>query len=124
MDISFDDSADTVATEDNISIDSSDDDDFDSDEEETASVETEEVSMDDFSSDFNAAETTHDASSENINTEDVDLSDFGIDANAEETPIVQDVEEAKNKEKVVDYDLSVGDENTASAPVVDRKSVV
>ena len=125
MDISFDDSADTVETEDNLSLDISadDDDDTDYDTEETESVETEEVSMDDFGSSFTAEETSTpsaDSSSENINTEDVDLSDFGIDANAEETPIVQDVEEAKNKEKVVDYDLSVGDENTATAPVVNE----
>jgi len=125
MDISFDDSADTVETEDNVSLDvSSDDDDMDFDSEETEETETEEVSMDDFGSSFTAGETTTpsepSAEAENINTEDVDLSDFGIDANAEETPIVQDVEEAKNKEKVVDYDLSVGDENTASAPVVNE----
>ncbi len=123
MDISFDDSADSVETEDNVSLDISSDDDADYDTEETEEVETEEVSMDDFGSSFTAEETTShtpDASSENINTEDVDLSDFGIDANAEETPIVQDVEEAKNKEKIVDYDLSVGDENTASAPVVNE----
>ena len=125
MDISFDDSADTVETEDNFSLDISadDDDDTDYDTEESESVETEEVSMDDFGSSFTAEESTTPstaASYENINTEDVDLSDFGIDANAEETPIVQDVEEAKNKEKVIDYDLSVGDENTATAPVVNE----
>ena len=122
MDISFDDSADTVETEDNVSLDiSSDDDDADFDSEESAEIETEEVSMDDFGSSFTAEETsTPSDSSENINTEDVDLSDFGIDADAEETPIVQDVEEAKKKENVVDYELSVGDENTASAPVVNE----
>lgn len=125
MDISFDDSADTVETEDNFSLDISvdDDDDTDYDTEESERVETEEVSMDDFGSSFTAEESTTPstaASYENINTEDVDLSDFGIDANAEETPIVQDVEEAKNKEKVIDYDLSVGDENTATAPVVNE----
>ena len=125
MDISFDDSADTVATEDNVSLEySADDEDTDYDTEETENVETEEVSMDDFGTSFTAEESstpeTHDASQENINTEDVDLSDFGIDADAEETPIVQDVEEAKNKEKIVDYDLSVGDENTATAPVVNE----
>ena len=125
MDISFDDSADTVETEDNVSLDiSSDDDDTDYDTEESESIETEEVSMEDFGSSFTAEESpapsTSSSSDENINTEDVDLSDFGIDADAEETPIVQDVEEAKNKEKVVDYDLTVGDENTASAPVVNE----
>ncbi len=55
-----------------------------------------------------------------VSTEDVDLSAFGIDADAEETPITQNVEEAKNKEKVVDYDLSVSTENTAAAPVVNE----
>ena len=123
MDINFDDSADSVETEDNVSLDISSDDDIDYDTEETEEVETEEVSMDDFGSSFTAEETASPspaASSENINTEDVDLSDFGIDANAEETPIVQDVEEAKNKEKIVDYDLSVGDESTATAPVVNE----
>lgn len=121
MDISFDDSADTVETEENSSIISSDDD-YDLDEQEEAPVETEDVSMDDFGSDFGSAESepVHDSTSENLNAEEVDLSDFGIDTNAEETPIVQDVEEAKNKEKIVDYDLSVGDENTASAPVVNE----
>ena len=124
MDISFDDSADSVETEDNVSLDiSDDDDDLDDDTEDSTEVETEEVSLDDFGSSFTAEETSTpsvSASDENINTEDVDLSDFGIDADAEETPIVQDVEEAKNKEKVVDYELSVGDENTASAPVVNE----
>ena len=122
MDISFDDSADSVETEDNVSLDiSADDDDADYDTEESQEIETEEVSMDDFGSSFTAEETsTPSAAEENINTEDVDLSDFGIDADAEETPIVQDVEEAKNKETVVDYDLSVGDENTATAPVVNE----
>lgn len=122
MDISFDDSADSVETEDNVSLDiSADDDDADYDTEESEEIETEEVSMDDFGSSFTAEETsTPSAADENINTEDVDLSDFGIDADAEETPIVQDVEEAKNKETVVDYDLSVGDENTATAPVVNE----
>ena len=122
MDISFDDSADTVETEDNVSLDISDDD-IDDDTDEVEETETEEVSLDDFGSSFTAEETSTpvaDSSSENINTEDIDLSDFGIDADAEETPIVQDVEEAKNKEKIVDYDLAVGDENTATAPVVNE----
>ena len=123
MDISFDDSADSVETEDNSSLEMSADDDFDEDNDTVDSTETEEVSMDDFGSGFSteeASEPVHDTSSDNINTEDIDLSDFGIDADAEETPIVQDVEEAKNKEKVVDYDLSVGNENTATAPVVNE----
>ena len=122
MDISFDDSADAVETEDNVSLDiSGDDDETEYETEESESIETEEVSMDDFGSSFTAEESpAPSASSESINTEEVDLSDFGIDADAEETPIVQDVEEAKNKEKIVDYDLSVGDENTATAPVVNE----
>ena len=123
MDISFDDSADSIETEDNVSLDISSDDDDQFEDTDTEEVETEEVSLDDFGSSFTAEETSTPSSSgsdENISTEDVDLSDFGIDADAEETPIVQDVEEAKNKEKVVDYDLSVGDENTASAPVVNE----
>lgn len=123
MDISFDDSADSVETEDNSSLEMSADDDLDEDTDTVDTTETEEVSMDDFGSSFTSEETSepvHDASSDNINTEDIDLSDFGIDANAEETPIVQDVEEAKNKEKIVDYDLSVGNENTATAPVVNE----
>ena len=119
MDISFDDSADSVETEDNLSLESSLDDDYEEEEAvEESSVETEEVSMDDFGTDIPATEETK--ADENIDTEDVDLSDFGIDADAEETPIVQDVEEAKNKEKVVDYDLSVGNENTSAAPVVNE----
>ena len=123
MDISFDDSADTVETEDNVSLEFSDD---DSDEEadSTDNLETEEVSMDNFGSSFSAEDSSApfvpDASSEKINTEEVDLSDFGVDADAEETPIVQDVEESKNKEKIVDYDLAVGNENTATAPVVNE----
>ena len=119
MDISFDDSADSVETEDNLSLENTLDDDYEEEETvEESSVETEEVSMDDFGSDIPATEETK--TDENIDTEDVDLSDFGIDADAEETPIVQDVEEAKNKEKVVDYDLSVGNENTSAAPVVNE----
>ncbi len=122
MDISFDDSADTVETEDNVSLDIIDDD-IDDETDDSEEVETEEVSLDDFGSSFTAEETTTpsvSSSSENISTEDIDLSDFGIDADAEETPIVQDVEESKNKDKIVDYDLSVGDENTATAPVVNE----
>lgn len=117
MDISFDSSADTVETEENVSVEN-----FDEEEEETAvtenKFETEEVSIDDFGADLPA--TDSESSVAPIDTEEVDLSDFGIDAEAEETPIVQDVEEAKNKETVVDYDLSVGDENTSAAPVVNE----
>ena len=121
MDISFDDSADSVQTEDNVSVDiTSDDDENDYETEESETIETEEVSLDDFGTSFTTEEAPAPSDSSNINTEDVDLSDFGIDADAEETPIVQNVEEAKNKEKIVDYDLSVGDENTATAPVVNE----
>ncbi len=122
MDISFDDSADSVETEDNVSLEFTEDD-ADEDTDSTEAVETEEVSVDDFGSGFGSDDSTPfvpDASSEKINTEEVDLSDFGVDADAEETPIVQDVEEAKNKEKIVDYDLAVGNENTATAPVVNE----
>lgn len=118
MDISFDDSASTVQTEDNISLD------VDDDEDETIEVEnsiaTEDVSLDSFGDDFATSEIP--VSESNIDTEEVDLSDFGIDASAEETPITQDVEEAKNHETVVDYDLNVGDENTATAPIVSEIS--
>ena len=122
MNLTFDDSADSVQTEDNISIDNddslTDDDDF-----ETETIETEDVSLDDFGASFDSdvsANSSSDTTSSNISTEEVDLSDFGIDADAEETPITQDVEEQKSKEAVVDYDLSVGDENTSSAPVVNE----
>ena len=74
--------------------------------EVTEEITTEEVSMDSITS----------SDSGNFETEEIDLSDFGIDSAAEETPITQDVEEAKLKETVVDYDLSVGNENT-SAPL-------
>ena len=108
MDISFDSSADTISTEENIDSDSDVlDDDFQ--EEEVAAppeVETEAVDVSSFGND--------------IESEEVDLSDFGIDADAEETPVTQDVEGEKNKETVVDYDLSVGDGNMNTAPVVNE----
>ena len=108
MDISFDSSADTISTEENIDSDSDVlDDDFQ--EEEVAAqpeVETESVDVSSFGND--------------IESEEVDLSDFGIDADAEETPVTQDVEGEKNKETVVDYDLSVGDGNMNTAPVVNE----
>ena len=97
MDINFDDSADTVETEDNISVevDYSDD---DSDEDTSSSIETEEVSLDDFGTSFSSvtdeSENTSKSStpsSSDITTEEIDLSDFGIDASAEETPVTQDV---------------------------------
>ena len=108
MDISFDSSADTISTEENIDSDSDVlDDDF-QEEEVTAQpeVETESVDVSSFGND--------------IESEEVDLSDFGIDADAEETPVTQDVEGEKNKEIVVDYDLSVGDGNMNTAPVVNE----
>ena len=108
MDISFDSSADTISTEENIDSDSDAlDDDFQ--EEEVVAqpeVETESVDVSSFGND--------------IESEEVDLSDFGIDADAEETPVTQDVEGEKNKETVVDYDLSVGDGNMNTAPVVNE----
>lgn len=126
MDITFDDSADLVEREDNITIENDfSDDDYDSDT--ISESQTEEVSIDDFSflsdsapQSSPAEERNPPASSGEISTEEVDLSDFGIDASAEETPVTQDVEEAKNKEKVIDYDLTVGDENMSTAPVVNE----
>ena len=119
MEINFDDSADSVETEENIAVDSDWEDDIE-DNTSSDSIETEEISLDDFGSSFDAVETKDSTSSADISTEEVDLSDFGIDADAEETPITQNVEESKNKEVVVDYDLSVGDENTSAAPVVNE----
>ncbi len=73
MEISFDDSVDTVETEDNIAatqVELEDDYEEESEEEVTETPVEEEVSMDSFESS---------SSSENIQTEEVDLSDFGID---------------------------------------------
>ena len=109
MDISFDSSADTIATEENDSDYIGEDDGLQEDEFTTVSeVETE-------------TETAAPADTGNdIESEEVDLSDFGIDADAEETPVTQDVESAKSKDAVVDYDLSVGDGNMNAAPVVNE----
>ncbi len=113
MDISFDASADTVETEENYAAnDSSDDSSFDDDDEiDNSTFATKEVS--------DTEEQTVTGSND-IEAEEVDLSDFGIDANAEETPVTQDVESAKNKETVVDYDLSVENDNASAAPVVNE----
>ncbi|MCR4899721.1 MAG: hypothetical protein K5907_02780 [Treponema sp.] len=108
MDISFDSSADTIQTEENIVNEADFEDDYEEEEtavEETAVEETVEVSG---------------GGSDNIDAEEVDLSDFGIDADAEETPVTQDVEGAKSKEAVVDYDLSVENDNASAAPVVNE----
>ena len=104
MDISFDASADAVETVDNVESDEiiSDND--------SSSTQTEEIV------DFD----THTTEISSGDTEEIDLSDFGIDADAEETPITQNVEESKLKDRVVDYDLSVSDDNMASAPVVNE----
>ena len=112
MEIAFDDSADSVETEDNTEVDTEALDDMDDEYEmsQSLSVDLPEPVITDSS--VNKAEFG--------DTEDIDLSDFGIDAEAEETPVTQDVEEAKNKEKVIDYDLSVGNENMTSAPVVNE----
>ena len=127
MELSFDDSVENVETEENISVETYED--FD---EDSVAVETEEVSLDDFGDIFDTpAEDNNDKDSsiesKSISmdeTEEIDLSDFGIDTDAEETPINQDVEEAKKKDVVVDYDLFVGDENTSTAPIVNEiKSV-
>ena len=107
MDISFDSSADAIATEENIDSDSDVlDDDYQEEEVAQPEIETEAVDVSSFGND--------------IESEEVDLSDFGIDADAEETPVTQDVEGEKNKETVVDYDLSVGDGNMNTAPVVNE----
>ncbi|MBC6713712.1 hypothetical protein [Treponema sp. Marseille-Q3903] len=122
MDISFDDSEDEIKTEDSIIDDDSYEnmdtaDDIESTEssepQESSATETE-VPFDDF------ANETVNMESDDGSTEEIDLSDFGIDANAEEIPITQDVEASKAKDKIIDYDLSVGDEDTASAPVVNE----
>lgn len=118
MEINFDDSVESVETEDNTSVVSSNlDDDFDF-EETTEAVESYEPKDNLFSNDS----TSSDKSMDNfIESEEVDLSDFGIDANAEETAVTQDVEASKAKEIVIDYDLSVGEEeNLSSAPVVNE----
>ena len=105
MDISFDSSADSIATEENTSNEIVEDE--YQEEEFTAANESVEEAP---------AASTQD----NIESEEVDLSDFGIDADAEETPVTQDVEGAKSKEAIVDYDLSVGDGNMNAAPVVNE----
>ncbi|MBQ7970168.1 MAG: hypothetical protein IJ293_04210, partial [Treponema sp.] len=112
MEIDFDDSVDSVETEDNTEVDTDVLDDMDDEYEisQSLSEDLEEPVITDSS--VNKAQFG--------DTEDIDLSDFGIDADAEETPVTQDVEEAKNKEKVIDYDLSVGNENMTSAPVVNE----
>lgn len=121
MDISFDDSADSVQTEDNLSLDTEYNIDDEDDFEQSTVIQnnTEDISLDSFGNDNLEIDSSTNSSTEvNIDTEEIDLSDFGIDASAEETPITQDVEEAKNKDVIVDYDLSVGNENAAIAPIV------
>jgi len=103
MDISFDSSADSLQTEENIEVEDSDE--YEA-EEDFSNVESNETTE------------TVEVKDEDIDAEEVDLSDFGIDADAEETPVTQDVEGAKNKEAIVDYDLSVGNESMSAAPVV------
>ena len=119
MDISFDSAADSIQTEDNTSIN----DDFDDEDDAIESAYEEEgIKTDDTIAASPVTEESNFASSssstESFDSEEVDLSDFGIDADAEETPVTQDVAEAKNVEQVVDYDLSVSNETTSSAPVV------
>ena len=112
MDIAFDESAETVMTEDNLSVESYDmDDDYD------------DAEISDSNEDVSFVETTSSeiSTAEFGESEEIDLSDFGIDANAEETAVTQDVEASKAKEVVVDYDLSVGEEdNLSSAPIVNE----
>ena len=107
MDISFDSSADTIQTEENDSNFAADEEEFE-ESDFTASTETE------------AVEEVAASTGDDIESEEVDLSDFGIDADAEETPVTQDVEGAKSKDAIVDYDLSVGDGNMNAAPVVNE----
>ncbi|MCQ2589519.1 MAG: hypothetical protein MJ179_03750, partial [Treponema sp.] len=106
MDISFDNSVDEVKTEANFSIDH---DNFDDEETVDEVAVTEETSDDVIVS-----------SSENIEAEEIDLSDFGIDADAEETPVTQDIEASKVKEQVIDYDLTVENDNAVVAPIVNE----
>lgn len=110
MDISFDASADQVETEYNSSVMEDFVDDDSDDETSYTEDTTEEISNEDFTGD-------------NIDAEEIDLSDFGIDAEAEETPVTQDVESAKNREQVIDYDLSVQNEVASSAPVVNEVKI-
>ena len=112
MDISFDESADSVETVANTSIDSDNYEmTYDEEEPEVTAEPSEEVSIDEF---------TTTSSGDSFDSEEIDLSDFGIDADAEETPVTQDVEGSKNKEEVVDYDLTVSSSNAASAPIVNE----
>ena len=108
MDITFDSSADTVKTETNFSIEN---DNFDEDADIEES-EMEEANTVDSTVSLN--------SSESFEAEEIDLSDFGIDANAEETPVTQDIEASKIKEQQIDYDLTVENDNTVSAPFVNE----
>ena len=109
MDISFDSSADTIQTEENLEDNNILSEDFD-DTEETE-VKTEVVEEE---------EITESTGSNDIEAEEVDLSDFGIDADAEETPVTQDIESSKLKDTVVDYDLSVDNDHMSAAPVVNE----
>lgn len=74
-------------------------------EAKTTSEETE-ISMDEFGISDSAPTESNSGSS----SEEIDLSDFGIDSDAEETAVHQDVQAAK-KNLVVDYDLSISDED-------------
>ncbi|MCR5252467.1 MAG: hypothetical protein K6C98_01965 [Treponema sp.] len=113
MDLSFDDSADTLETVDNKTDD--DYSDFTADDsEEVENEETTEETKVSFDE-----EEPYVADTSNVSTEEVDLSDFGIDSDAEETPVNQNIEEKKAADAVVDYDLAIGDEDTlSSAPVI------
>lgn len=116
MDINFDETADSLETEENFSIDSNYEMDDDFEEENNPEIEE---SLPDLSA-FET--TTTSVSMEDFGeSEEIDLSDFGIDADAEETAVTQDVEASKAKQVVVDYDLSVGEEdNLSSAPIINE----
>lgn len=77
------------------------------------STTTEEISLDDFGIDENSDDATAVAAGNSVNAsaeENVDLSDFGIDSDAEETPVTSNVKESA-KNKVVDYNLSITDDD-------------
>ncbi len=76
----------------------------------SVSTETTEVSLDDFAIDSDAPETLG-------GSEEVDLADFGIDSDADETPVTSNVKEKKLKE-VIDYDLAISEDDSASAAPV------
>ena len=110
INISFNENEDEIPTEDIKNDDELGLDDIDTDSTSTDSTDnkfttgtteqisdnSEEVSLDVFSS-----------------SEDVDLSDFGIDSDAEETPVTSNVSES-TRNAAVDYDLAISDDDSVS----------